>query len=86
MSRREELTVSRSTMSRQEPSAAALAFAHPIEDFVAVIARGTASSPSFRDGLEVQRVLGAVERSAATSSRWTRVNTLKDATPAYATS
>lgn len=44
-------------------------------DFVADIARVSASSPSFRDGLEVQRVLDAVARSVATSSRWTRVNT-----------
>ena len=48
---------------------------HPTEDFVAAIARGAAPSPSFRDGLGVQRVLDAVERSAAASSRWTRVNT-----------
>ena len=61
------------------------AFIHQIKDFAADIARGTAPSPSFRDGLGVQRVPDAVERSAATGSRWTRVNTLKDATPAYAT-
>lgn len=48
-----------------------------IPDFVADIARSAASSPPLRDGLEVQRVLDAVERSAATSSRWTRVNTPK---------
>lgn len=53
------------------------ASAHPNEDFVAGIAHGTAPSPSFRDGPGVQRVLEAVERSAAASSRWTRVNTLK---------
>ncbi len=53
------------------------ASAHPDTDFVDGVARGTAPSPSFRDGPGVQRALEAVERSAAASSRWTRVNTLK---------
>ena len=87
MMRREERAVHRNTIAGRDTSAAALDLIAPqIPDFVVVIARGAASSPSFRDGLEVQRVPDAVERSAATGSRWTRVNTLKDATTAYATS
>ncbi|MET3769056.1 putative dehydrogenase [Marisediminicola sp. UYEF4] len=38
---------------------------HQIRDFLVAIAEGTAPSPSFADGLAVQRVLAAVERSAA---------------------
>ncbi|WP_440107915.1 Gfo/Idh/MocA family protein, partial [Streptosporangium sp. H16] len=40
-------------------------FTHEVKDFVEAIATGIAPTPSFDDGLNVQRVLEAVERSAA---------------------
>ncbi|MGP3956239.1 Gfo/Idh/MocA family protein [Nonomuraea sp. 3N208] len=48
-------------------------FTHEIKDFLEAIATGTDPSPSFADGLRVQRVLEAVERSAADGSRYTNV-------------
>ncbi|GAA3513162.1 putative dehydrogenase [Streptosporangium album] len=48
-------------------------FTHEVKDFVEAIAAGAAPSPSFADGLRVQRVLAAVEASAADSSRFTTV-------------
>jgi predicted dehydrogenase len=48
-------------------------FVHEMADFVRDVAEGRDPSPSFADGLEVQRVLDAVERSAADDSRWTAV-------------
>ncbi len=46
-------------------------FSHQVKDFVESIVAGTDPSPSFEDGLHVQRVLDAVERSAADGSSWT---------------
>ncbi|WP_250892879.1 Gfo/Idh/MocA family protein [Curtobacterium aurantiacum] len=46
-------------------------FSHQVKDFVDAIVAGTDPSPSFADGLHVQRVLDAVERSAAAGSTWT---------------
>jgi predicted dehydrogenase len=48
-------------------------FTHEIRDLVDAIANGTAPAPSFADGLRVQRVLAAVEKSAASGSGWTNV-------------
>jgi predicted dehydrogenase len=48
-------------------------FVHEVKDFLEAIAAGTDPAPSFADGLAVQRVLAAVERSAADESRWTTV-------------
>jgi len=48
-------------------------FTHQVVDLVAAIAAGEDPSPSFADGLQVQQVLDAVERSAADSSRWTPI-------------
>ena len=48
-------------------------FSHEIKDFLEAIGQGTDPSPSFADGLRVQRVLAAVERSAADGSRFTTV-------------
>jgi predicted dehydrogenase len=48
-------------------------FVHQVKDFVAAIAHGTYPRPSFSDGLQVQRVLDAVERSAAHNASWTPV-------------
>ncbi|MBT2231267.1 Gfo/Idh/MocA family protein [Nonomuraea sp. NEAU-A123] len=48
-------------------------FTHEIKDFLEAIAQGVDPAPSFADGLRVQRVLAAVERSAADASRFTVV-------------
>jgi predicted dehydrogenase len=48
-------------------------FTHEAADLLTAIATGTDPEPSFADGLQVQRVLAAVERSAADESRWTPV-------------
>jgi predicted dehydrogenase len=46
-------------------------FSHQAKDFVEAIAVGEQPSPSFADGLQVQRVLDAVQTSAASGSSWT---------------
>jgi predicted dehydrogenase len=46
-------------------------FTHQVVDLVTAIAEGTQPTPSFADALQVQRVLDAVERSAADDSRYT---------------
>jgi predicted dehydrogenase len=46
-------------------------FVHEVKDFLEGIGAGTDPAPSFEDGLRVQRVLAAVEESAAHQSRWT---------------
>ena len=48
-------------------------FTHEVYDFLRAVAEGTDPAPSFADGLQVQRVLDAVERSAAHQSTWTDV-------------
>lgn len=48
------------------------AFSHQVKDLVEGIARGAAPRPSFDDGVQVQRVLAAVEQSSADDARWTR--------------
>jgi len=50
------------------------AFTHQVVDLVTALAEGTDPAPSFADGLQVQRVLAAVETSAAKDSVWTEVN------------
>jgi predicted dehydrogenase len=47
-------------------------FTHEMRDLLAAIAAGENPTPSFADALQVQLVLDAVERSAATSA-WTEV-------------
>ncbi|WP_348786667.1 Gfo/Idh/MocA family oxidoreductase [Leifsonia sp. NPDC080035] len=47
------------------------AFSHQVKDFVDAVTGGRDPEPSFADGLHVQRVLDAVERSAASGSAWT---------------
>ncbi|WP_366146555.1 Gfo/Idh/MocA family oxidoreductase [uncultured Pseudokineococcus sp.] len=49
------------------------AFTHQAVDLLGDLAAGRAPSPSFREGLVVQRVLDAVERSAAAGGRWVEV-------------
>jgi predicted dehydrogenase len=48
-------------------------FVHQAKDFVEAIAAGRTPSPSFADGVQVQRVLAAVEASAGAGSAWTEV-------------
>ncbi|MBB6406367.1 Gfo/Idh/MocA family protein [Arthrobacter sp. AZCC_0090] len=43
-------------------------FTHEIRDFLTAIGNGTEPSPSFDDGLSVQRILAAVEESSAAKS------------------
>lgn len=50
------------------------AFTHQVVDLVEAIAAGKQPAPSFADALQVQRVLEAVEVSAADESRWTKVH------------
>jgi predicted dehydrogenase len=49
------------------------AFSHQIVDLLNDIAAGRQPHPSFDEGLQVQRVLDAVERSADNGSAWTTV-------------
>ncbi|RJL31829.1 gfo/Idh/MocA family oxidoreductase [Bailinhaonella thermotolerans] len=48
-------------------------FTHQAADLLQAVAAGADPLPSFADGLQVQRVLAAVEESAANESRWTPV-------------
>ncbi|MFE0773212.1 Gfo/Idh/MocA family protein [Streptomyces sp. NPDC058861] len=48
-------------------------FAHQARDLVHAVATGTAPEPSFADGLQVQRVLAAVEESARNDAVYTPV-------------
>ena len=48
-------------------------FSNQVFDFVTAIADETSPSPSFADGLHVQRVLDAVERSSDAGSTWVSV-------------
>jgi predicted dehydrogenase len=48
-------------------------FTHEVVDFLRAIHDGVDPAPSFADGLQVQRVLGAVERSAENGSQWTEI-------------
>src|SRR5665647_2222840 len=51
------------------------AFTHQVVDLIGALVAGEQPTPSFADGLAVQRVLDAVERSAAADSTWTLVAT-----------
>jgi predicted dehydrogenase len=48
-------------------------FTHEVRDLLVAIAAGNDPAPSFADGLQVQQVLDAVQRSAAAGSTWTEV-------------
>ncbi len=48
-------------------------FSHQVKDLVEGIVQGKDPHPTFADGLRVQRVLDAVERSSANDSAWARV-------------
>ncbi|GAA3311140.1 Gfo/Idh/MocA family protein [Arthrobacter ramosus] len=49
-------------------------FSHQVKDLIEGIAEGTDPHSTFADGLRVQRVLDAVERSSENDSAWTRVS------------
>src|SRR3954468_12785538 len=48
-------------------------FTHQVVDLITAIAKDEDPTPSFADGLQVQRVLDAVERSSADGSTWTEI-------------
>jgi predicted dehydrogenase len=48
-------------------------FVNQARDLIVAIAADTDPEPSFADGLQIQRVLAAVEASAANSSTWTPI-------------
>jgi predicted dehydrogenase len=48
-------------------------FTHEVRDLLHAIADGRDPVPSFADGLQVQEVLDAAQRSAASGSGWTQV-------------
>lgn len=50
------------------------AFSHQAKDFIDAIVGGTEASPSFADGVQVQRVLAAVEASSDAGSAWTSIS------------
>ncbi|WP_427135715.1 Gfo/Idh/MocA family protein [Pseudarthrobacter sp. S9] len=56
-------------------------FTHEVRDFLLAIASGTQPSPSFEDGLTVQRVLAAVEESAASKSSIIQLTTPPETSP-----
>jgi predicted dehydrogenase len=49
-------------------------FSHQVVDFVGAVAGDSQAAPSFGDGLHVQRVLDAVERSSVADGVWTPVH------------
>jgi predicted dehydrogenase len=56
-------------------------FTHEIGDLLTAIADGAQPSPSFADGLAVQRVLHAVQTSAANGNSWESVNLWRGLSP-----
>jgi predicted dehydrogenase len=50
------------------------AFTHQVVDFFNNVDAGTQPEPSFADGAQVQRVLGAVEQSSESGSTWVQTN------------
>ena len=49
------------------------AFTHEVVDLLNDIAAGRQPQPSFDEGLQIQRVLDAVERSSESGSAWTQI-------------
>lgn len=54
-------------------------FSHQLVDLVNALAAGEQPTPSFADGLQVQRVLEAVERSSDDGSAWTTTSATEGA-------
>jgi predicted dehydrogenase len=50
-------------------------FTHEFRDFLEALATDTEPQPSFATGLQVQRVLAAIEASAGDAGRWTSIHT-----------
>ncbi|MGG5172360.1 Gfo/Idh/MocA family protein [Pseudarthrobacter sp. J1738] len=50
------------------------AFTHQLNDFLRGVADGTAPTPSFLDGLKVQRILAGIEESSAAKSSLIQLN------------
>ncbi|WP_191931938.1 Gfo/Idh/MocA family protein [Arthrobacter bussei] len=48
-------------------------FVHQAKDFIEAVSEKRQPTPSFPDGLQVQKVLAGVERSAASDSIWTSI-------------
>ena len=48
-------------------------FSHQVKDLVEAIVEGVDPHPTFAEGLQVQRVLAAVEQSSEHESAWVRV-------------
>jgi hypothetical protein len=48
-------------------------FTHEVVDLLRDLDAGRDPRPSFADGLQVQRVLAAVEASANDGARWTQI-------------
>jgi hypothetical protein len=48
-------------------------FSHQVVDRGTAIQTGSPAEPTFADGLQVQRALDAIERSAGAGSAWTPV-------------
>ena len=48
-------------------------FVHELQEFLGAIVDGRDPSPSFADGLQVQQVLDAVQRSAENDSTYTSI-------------
>src|SRR5699024_6556613 len=59
-------------------------FTHQVVDLVEAVAAGAAVRPTFDDGLQVQRVLDAVERSSLADNVWVPVPGPRRAQPAAA--
>ncbi|NUO36668.1 MAG: Gfo/Idh/MocA family oxidoreductase [Dermatophilaceae bacterium] len=57
-------------------------FTHQAVDLLTAIAEGTDPRPTFSDGLQVQRILSAVEASAERSGSWTPVDGARALAPA----
>ena len=55
-------------------------FTHQIRDFLLAISAGEPPSPSFEEGLRIQRILSAIEKSANNRSTITRVDGMAPAT------
>ena len=50
-------------------------FSHQVKDLVEGIVDGSDPHPTFADGLQVQRVLDAVEQSSSQNAAWAKVGT-----------
>ncbi len=58
-------------------------FTHQAVDFLTAVAAGADPRPSFTDGLQVQRILSAVEASAEREGSWTPIVGARTASPAF---